>query len=128
MNSSSLERVQQDLDLIKSTLPADFPYDRGNIALSAWAGLCGIPFALRAIPGWDGAMLGVLGALVAGLAVVQGGWFRRARAERALRPRRWSWSRDEAVSASVAILGLIVYAVLTRWSASALDSSSCVTS
>src|SRR5580704_18144589 len=110
MNSPSLERVQQDLDLIKSTLPSDFPYDRGSVALSALAGLGGVPFALRAVPGWDGAMLVVLAVLIAGLAVAQGGWWRRARAERGIRPRRWSWGRDEAVAPGGAVLGLIVYA------------------
>ncbi len=119
MSSPSLERVQQDLDLIKSTLPSDFPYDRGNVALSVLAGLGGVPFALRAVPGWDGAMLGVLVVLIAGLMVAQSGWWRRARAERGIRPRRWSWGRDEAVASGVAVLGLIVYAVLTRWSAAA---------
>ena len=33
MNTPSLERVQRDLDLIRSALPADFPYDRGSLAL-----------------------------------------------------------------------------------------------
>src|SRR5690242_6632389 len=115
MSSSSLERVQQDLDVIKSALPADFPYDRGSVALSVLAGLGGVPFALRAVPGWDRAMLGVLVTLIAGLMVAYGGWIRRARAERAIRPRRWSWGREEAVASAVAILGLIVYALLTRW-------------
>jgi hypothetical protein len=119
MSSSPLERVQQDLDVIKSALPADFPYDRGSVALSALAGLGGVPFALRAVPGWDGAMLGVLLALFAGLVVASGRWYRRARAERGIRPRRWSWGRDEAVAGAVAVVGLIVYALLTRWLATA---------
>ena len=93
MNSSPLERVQQDLDVIKSAMPSDFPYDRGSIVLSAGAALCGVPLALRAVPGWDGAMLGILLALFAGLVLVCGGWWRRASAERGSRPRRWSWGR-----------------------------------
>ena len=119
MSRSSLERVQQDLDVIKSALPADFPYDRTSVALSALAGLGGVPFALRAVPGWDRPMLGVLLLLVAGLVVAWGAWFRRVRAERADRPRRWSWLREEAWVAAVAVLGLIVYAFLTRWLATA---------
>src|SRR5262245_34443695 len=103
MSSSPLERVQQDLNIIKSALPSDFPYDRGSVALSALAGLSGVPFALRAVPGWDGAMLIVLLVLVAGLVVVSGRWFRRARAERGTRPRRWSWVCHESAAATVAI-------------------------
>jgi hypothetical protein len=114
MSSSPLERVQRDLDLIKSTLPADFPYDRGSIVLSALGGLAGIPFALRALPGWEGPMLVVLVALFAGFVVAYAGWFRRARGERAVRPRRWSCGRDEAVASAVAVLGIIVYVLLTR--------------
>jgi hypothetical protein len=127
MSSSPLERVQQDLNVIKSTLQSDFPYDRGSIILSAVAGLCGVPFALRAVPGWEGAMSGVLLALIIGLMVLSGGWLRHARAERGIRPRRWSWGREEIVSSAIAILGLIVYAVLTRWSAAAEDGWSFTT-
>jgi hypothetical protein len=119
MSSSPLERVQQDLDVIKSTLPSDFPYDRGSIALSAVAGLGGIPFALQAVPGWGGAMLGVLVALIAVLMVAQAKWWQRARAERGIRPQRWSWGRQEALSSAVAVLSLIVYVLVTRWSAAA---------
>ena len=117
MNSSPLERVQQDLDVIKSTLQPDFPYDRGSMILNAVAGLCGVPLALRAVPGWDGAMLAVLLAFFVVLLVLFSGWVRRARAERGIRPRRWSWAREEIVSSAVAVLGLIVYVALTRWSA-----------
>lgn len=119
MSSSPLERVQQDLDVIKSAMPSDFPYDRGSLAQCAVTAMCGVPLALRAVPGWDGAMLGVLLALIAGLVLASGGWWRRAYAERGVRPRRWSWGRQEAVSAVVAIVGLIVYALLTRWLAAA---------
>lgn len=119
MSSSPLERVQQDLDVIKSAMPSDFQYDRGSIVLSAGAALCGVPLALRAVPGWDGPMLGILLALIAGLMLASGGWWRRAYAERGSRPRRWSWGRQEAVASAVAIVGLIVYAVLTRWLATA---------
>jgi hypothetical protein len=62
-------------------------------------------------------MFGVLLALFVVLAVVQAGWWRRARAERGIRPQRWSWGRQEALSSGVAILGVIVYVLLTRWSA-----------
>jgi hypothetical protein len=119
MSSSPLERVQQDLNVIKSAIPADFPYDRGSIALSAAAALCGVPLALRAVPGWDGAMLVVLVALIAGLVLISGGWWRRAYVERGTRPRRWSCGRQEAVCGAVAVVGLIVYALLTRWLATA---------
>lgn len=122
MSSHPLERVQQDLDTIRSALRSDFPYDRGNIVLSAVAGLCGVPFALRAVPGWDGIMLGVLLALVAGMLAMYGGWLHRARVERGNRPRRWSWGREEAVASGVAIAGLVIYAALTRWSAAAEQS------
>jgi hypothetical protein len=119
MSSSPLERVEQDLQVIKSALPADFPYDGRSVGLSAAAALCGVPLALRAVPGWDGAMTGVLLAAIAGLMLASGGWWRRAYAERATRPRRWSWGRQEAVAAMVAVGGLIGYALLTRWLATA---------
>lgn len=119
MSSSPLERVQQDLDVIKSAMPADFPYDRGSLAQSAVAALCGVPLALRAVPDWDGAMLAVLMALIAVLMLVSGGWWRRAFVERGIRPRRWSCGRHEAAAGAVAVVGLIVYALLTRWLAAA---------
>jgi hypothetical protein len=119
MSSSPLERVQQDLDVIKSAMPSDFPYDRGSLAQCALAAMCGVPLALRAVPGWDGAMLVVLLALIAALMLVSGRWWRRAYTERGIRPRRWSWGRQEAVSGGVAVVGLIVYALLTRWLATA---------
>src|SRR6185295_560778 len=106
MSSSPLERVQQDLDVIKATLPADFPYDRTSIALSALTGLGGVPFVLRAVPGWDRPMLIVLLMLVSGLLLAWGGWFRRVRAERGIRPRRWSWLREEAWTGGLAVVGL----------------------
>jgi hypothetical protein len=115
MSSSPLERVEQDLQVIKSAIPSDFPYDRGSLTISAAAALCGVPLALRAVPGWDGAMLGVLLALIAGLVLVSGRWWKRAYSERGIRPRRWSWGRQEAVSGAVTIFGLIVYVLLTRW-------------
>ena len=93
MSSSPLERVEQDLQVIKSAIPSDFPYDRGSLTISAAAALCGVPLALRAVPGWDGAMLGVLLALIAGLVLVSGRWWKRAYSERGIRPRRWSWGR-----------------------------------
>lgn len=117
MNVPSLERVQHDLDVVKSSLVADFPYDRSNLATSLAAALCGVPFALRAVPGWDGAMLVVLTIGLGCLAIGTVSWFRRARAERAIRPRRWSWGREEAVASLVAVFGLTAYAVLTRWNA-----------
>jgi hypothetical protein len=115
MNSSPLERVQHDLDVLKSALASDFPYDRGSVVLNGVAGAGGVLFALRAVPGWDGAMTGVLLAVIAAMAIACGGWLRRVRVERENRPRRWSWGRQEAVSGSIAVLSLIVYAVLTRW-------------
>jgi hypothetical protein len=117
MDTPSLERVQHDLDVVKSSLASDFPYDRGTLAISLAAALCGVPFALRAVPGWDSAMLVVLGAGLGGLVIGSANWFRRARSERALRPRRWSWGREEALAGLVAVLGLSLYAVLTRWNA-----------
>jgi hypothetical protein len=107
--------VQQDLNLMKSALPADFPYDRGSVVLSAAATLCGVPFALRAVPGWDGAMSVVLLAIMSGMVVAYGGWLRRARVARGNRPRRWLCARDEFVSGGIAVAALIVYALLTRW-------------
>lgn len=114
MSSSSLERVQQDLDLMKASLQADFPYDRGSVGMSTSAAICGMLFALRAIPGWDGVMSGVLLTVIAGLVVVWGVWLRSARTDRVARPNRWSWARLEVVSGTVAILGLIGYALLMR--------------
>lgn len=122
MSDSSLERVQQDLKLIQSALPSDFPYDRGSVVLSAAAGLCGIPLALRAVPGWNLPMTGILLTLIGGLMVGCGFWLRRARAERGTRPLSWSWGRREALASSIAILGLIVYVVLARWTAVGEDS------
>lgn len=119
MSSSPLERIENDLHVIKSALPADFPYDRGSISLSLIAALCGVPLALRAVPGWDGPMISVLVVLIAGLFIASGGWWRRAYVERGSRPRRWSWGRQEALTGGVAIAGLIVYALLTRWMATA---------
>lgn len=114
MDHSPLDRVQQDLDVIKAALPADFPYDRGSVGLCAAAGLCGVLFALRAIPGWEQPMTAVLLVGVAGLVLASGGWWRRARSERGTRPRRWSWARQEMLAGAVAIVAVIVYAVLTR--------------
>lgn len=118
MSSPSLERVQQDLNVIRSALPADFPYDRGNVVLNVLAGLPGIPLALRAIPGWNGAMLAAMGVLVAVLVVVYSGWLKRIRSERGVRPRRWSWNREETICSWIAVVGLVAYVVLTRWTAS----------
>jgi hypothetical protein len=118
MSTPSLERVQNDLNVMRSALPADFPYDRGNIVQNLLAGLCGIPLALRAIPGWDRPMLVALAVVILVLFLVCGGWLRRIRSERSVRPRRWSWNREETVCSAIAVLGLVVYVVLTRWSAS----------
>lgn len=115
MSSEPLERVQHDLQAIKSALAADFPYDRGSLRLSLLAALCGVPFALRTVPGWDRVMTVILLVLIAGLAVVSGGWWRRAYTQRGSRPRRWSWGRQEAASGIVAILGLLAYVLITRW-------------
>jgi hypothetical protein len=117
MNAPSLERVQHDLDVVKSSLASDFPYDRGSLAISLAAALCGVPFALRAVPGWDSAMLVVLGICLGSLLIVSAIWFRRARSERALRPRRWSWGREEALAGLIVVVGLTSYALLTRWKA-----------
>jgi hypothetical protein len=117
MNVPSLERVQHDLDVVKSSLASDFPYDRGSLAISLAAAVCGVPFSLRAVPGWNGAMLVVLGVCLGGLVIWSANWLRRARSERAIRPRRWSWGREEVLASAVALLGLISYAVLTRWNA-----------
>lgn len=114
MNSTSLERVQQDLNVIKSALPADFPYDRASVVHSAVAALCGVLLALRAVPGWDGAMTVVLLMVIAGMVVASAGWLRRARAERGVRPRRWSWAREDAASGGIAVCALIGYALFTR--------------
>jgi hypothetical protein len=116
--SSSLDRVQHDLDVIRSALPADFPYDRGNIALSLLAGLCGIPLALRAVPGWNRAMLIVLAVVFAVLFVAYARWLKRIRSERGVRPRRWTWNREETLCSLVAVVGLVAYVVLTRWTVS----------
>src|SRR5215468_10768616 len=102
MDTPSLERVQHDLDVVKSSLASDFPYDRGSLGISLAAALCGVPFALRAVPGWDRAMLVVLGVCLAGLLMASAHWLRRARSERALRPRRWSWGREEVLAGLVA--------------------------
>jgi hypothetical protein len=115
--SSSLERVQHDLNVIRSALPSDFPYDRGNVSLSLLAGACGIPLALRAIPGWNRPMLMVLAVFFVVLFVAYGRWLQRIRAERAVRPHRWSWNREETVCSLIAALGLVAYVVITRWSA-----------
>jgi len=114
MSSSSLERVQHDLNLIKSALPSDFPYDRGSVALSAAATACAGLLGLRAITGWDRTMSGLILAVIAGMMVASGVWLRRARSERAKRPRRWSWARQEVVSSSVAVVAMIVYAAHRR--------------
>jgi len=119
MSSSPLERIENDLQVIKSALPADLPHDRGSITLSLIATVCGVPLALRAVPGWDGLMTGVLLVLIACLFIASGGWWRRAYAERGSRPRRWSWGRQEALCGGVAIVGLVVYVLLTRWLATA---------
>ncbi|MFO1093208.1 MAG: transcriptional regulator [Planctomycetaceae bacterium] len=74
--------------------------------------------ALRAIPGWNGPMLVALGALFVVLCLICGGWLRRIRSERSLRPRRWSWNREETICSWIAVLGLVVYVLLTRWTAS----------
>jgi len=121
MNDSSLARAQQDLDTIRSALPTDFPYDRGSIAMSLGATLCSVLFALRAVPGWDGALSIVLLAAIAMLALAGCVWLRRARVGRGLRPQRWSLGRQEAVAATVALVALTVYVLLTRWSAQSQD-------
>jgi hypothetical protein len=117
MNDSSLDRAQRDLDTIRSALPTDFPYDRGSIAMSLGAALCSVLFALRAVPGWDGAFSMVLLAAVALAALAACVWLRRARDGRGVRPQRWSFGRQEALAGTVALGALAAYALLTRWSA-----------
>jgi hypothetical protein len=78
-------------------------------------------FALRAVPGWDGTLSIVLLAAIAMLALAACVWLRRARAGRGVRPQRWSWGRREAVAATVALVALAVYVLLTRWSAQSRD-------
>jgi hypothetical protein len=121
MNDSSLERAQQDLDTIRSALPTDFPYDRGSIAMGLGAALCSVLFALRAVPGWDGTLSIVLLVAVAMLVLAACVWLRRARVGRGGRPQRWSWGRQEAVSATVALVAAAAYALLARLSATAQD-------
>lgn len=118
MSTPTLDRVQDDLNVIRSAISTDFPYDRGTVALNLLAGACGIPLALRAVPGWDRPMLLVLAVLIAVLFAVYGGWLQRIRSERSVRPRRWSWNREETVCSIIAIVGLVGYVLLTRWSVS----------
>jgi len=121
MNDSPLDRAQQDLDTIRSALPTDVPYDRGSIAMSLGAELCGVLFALRAVPGWDRALSIVLLVAVAMLALAACVWLRRARVGRGSQPQRWSWGRQEAVATAVALCALAAYALLIRWSAASRD-------
>lgn len=121
MSGSSLERVQKDLDTIRATLPTDFPYDRGSVALSLGASVCAILFALRTVPGWDSTLTTVLLVAIATLSVAACLWLRRARNERGVRPQRWILGRQEALAVVISLVALVLYAVLMLFIASAKD-------
>jgi hypothetical protein len=116
MESSTLERVQRDLDAMKASLSRDFPYDRRSVVLSATSALCGALYAMRVIPGWEAAMTAILLVVIAGLFVASGNWLRTASYERGSRPRRWSWGRQEAVAVGISIAALLAYVLALRLS------------
>lgn len=119
MSDSPLERVQQDIDTIRAALSTDFPYDRGSIALSLGATVCASLYTLMAVPGWDSILAIVVLVAVATLCIVSYVGLRRARSERGVRPRRWAWARQEALAVFTALVGLVLYVLLTRLIASA---------
>jgi hypothetical protein len=123
MNDSSLERVQRDLNLMKTSLAADFPYDRGSVVSSGIASLCAGFFAVRAIPGRESAATIGLYIAIVGLAAYSAAWWKRAGDRRGARPRRWKWGRQEATAAAAVILATGFYVVSRRMAASPVGLS-----
>lgn len=114
MKHAEIDRVQQDLDLIKSTLSGEFPYDRRHLLMSLLGAGAGVLVALTSVESMQPFIRQTL--LIYFLGIV-GFWVwhvGRVRSARAHRPRAWNWTRRETVAALVGIALLVSYVVTMR--------------
>lgn len=113
MDSPDLSRVQQDLNLIKSQLGDEFPYDRRHVLLSLLGAGAGVIIALSASKGLQPAMRSILIVYFLGFLGFWGWHFGRIRSERVCRPKAWRWTRRETAGSLVTVGLLILYVLLT---------------
>lgn len=115
MSQADLSRVQHDLDVMKSSLVEDFPYDRNHIREHLVAAACGIPIALLAVEAWSPVVRIGLYLCFVGMIVACGRHLRQRYAMRETRQRLWQWGRREALGSAVLIVALIGYVLMVRF-------------
>lgn len=114
MQPESLQRVENDLAVVRAALGDGLPFDRSHVAMhfmAAGGGLLLVALTLAGLeaPAIRNALLGY-GALIALAWAVQ---IRHLRARRADAPSLWRWGRKEVVGSLVAmalLIGYVVYA------------------
>jgi hypothetical protein len=115
MSSTELNRVQEDMNLIKVTLGVEFPYDRWHILMCLVAAGGGIVVALTAIADWRPQMRAVLLVYFVGMLLLWYVQVRKLGSERAARPRVWRWTVRETWSTLVGAALLIPYILMVRY-------------
>jgi hypothetical protein len=114
MNTADLNRVQDDLKLMKAALSDEFPYDRRHVQQCLLAAGAGVILCLMAVPDWRSMMRTVLVVYFAGLI---GLWYwqvRQMKSESEVRPRAWNWNRRDTWASLLGIGLLIPYVVMVR--------------
>lgn len=99
MADDPLQRLEDDLAVMRAALSDDLPFDRSHAALQVLTGTFGLPLFLLPWLGWDAYVLpGILvfDGLLAGAWLWQ---YRLAKANRFERPSVWRTARIEAGSA-----------------------------
>jgi hypothetical protein len=114
MNTADLNRVQDDLNVMRAALGGEFPYDRRHVGQSLVVAGAGVIIGLTAIPEWRPLMRSVLVAYFMALMVLWYWQFRQIESEQATRPRAWSWTRRETRGSLLAIGLLVPYVLMMR--------------
>jgi len=112
---TELDRVHEDLDLIKATLGNEFPYDVRHVAMNLIVAGGGVIVALSAAPGWQSPMRGAVVAYFVAVVAIWLWQIGQFHSERTVRPKAWRWTKRETWSVLVGVALLIPYVLSVRF-------------
>ncbi len=108
MSQANLNRLRDDLEIMKQAAGVDLPFGREDVRASLWCALCGVLVSTWALLGpWEYRWIVAIPLTLAVLGGVQA--YRRAHRERGGEPVRWREHRLSGTAALVAVPLAIAY-------------------
>jgi hypothetical protein len=109
MSSESLQRIQDDLEMVKSALGSELPYDRSHVVLYFLGAGLGVPLGGLTLLSLESYIRPVLFVYIAVMLAAWAVQVRHLRKRRVEAPARWRWGRKEAIASVVAIALVVGY-------------------